>query len=141
MNTTLDDLINGGYIDSRDYHTGDMSRHHVDHVYPQTVFTRAKVRELGLSNDKSAWILSAVQEIPNLQLLTPAENESKGGRLPASWLAAAFPDDTDRAAVRAFHHFGEVSDSLDEFEDFFLARREKLAAVIRIRLGIATQTP
>jgi hypothetical protein len=70
-------------------------------------------------------------------LLTPAENESKGGRFPAVWLATAFPEENDRAAIRALHHLGDVEDNLNTFEDFFVTRREKLAAVIRNRLGVS----
>jgi hypothetical protein len=68
--------------------------------------------------------------------MTPAENESKGGQFPATWLAVAFPEDTDRAAIRALHHLGDVDDDLENFEAFFERRREKLAAVIRTRLGV-----
>lgn len=118
------------------YPTGDASRHHVDHIYPQTAFTKAKLAQLSLSPEKTTWMLGAAQEIPNLQLLTPAENESKGGQLPESWLTGAFPNEVDRAAVQALHHFGDVKDTLDGFEDFFVARREKLAAVVRSRLGL-----
>lgn len=111
-------------------------RHHVDHVYPQTGFTKTKLRAAGFSDDQIAWYATAAQQVPNLQLLTPAENESKGGQPPASWLAAAFPNEGDRAAVRALHHLGEFGDSLELFEAFFAARREKLASVIRARLGV-----
>ena len=100
-------------------------RHHVDHVYPQTGFTKAKLRNLGLSDEQISWFSSAAQEVPNLQLLTPAENESKGGQPPASWLASAFPNEGDRAAVRALHHLGDVGDSQETFEPFFGGRREK----------------
>lgn len=74
---------------------------------------------------------------PNLQLLNGAENESKGGRFPAMWLESAFADPTDGAAVRALHHLGDVGNSLDGFPAFFAERRDKLAKVIRQRLGVS----
>ncbi len=71
--------------------------------------------------------------------MTPAENESKGDRFPAAWLASSFPDENDCAAIRALHHLGDVDDDLDNFEDFFTSRRERLAAVVRRRLGVLIQ--
>jgi hypothetical protein len=119
------------------YPTGDTTRQHVDHIYPQTAFTRAKLEKLGFSPDEIGSMLPAAQEIPNLQLLTPAENESKGGQFPRDWLLTAFPDEQHRAAIQALHHFGPVSDGLDGFDAFIESRREQLAAVIRSRLGVA----
>jgi hypothetical protein len=69
-------------------------------------------------------------------LLTPAENESKGGGFPASWLQTTFPDPAEADAIRAFHHLGQVADDVLDFESFYLQRRNKLAAVIRLRLGV-----
>ena len=123
------------------YPGNDTSRRHVDHVYPQTVFTRAKLEKLGFPPELVAAVISMAQEIPNLQLMTPAENESKGGQFPATWLSAAFPDEHDRAAIRALHHLGDVDDSLDTFKDFFERRREKLAAVRARSRSAPRRTP
>jgi inorganic triphosphatase YgiF len=59
------------------------------------------------------------------------------GRFPQEWLERAFSTETERAAVRAFHHLGDVEDTLQHFDDFFEERRMKLAAVVRQRLGVA----
>jgi len=117
---------------------GETTRRHVDHIYPQTAFTRSKLDKLGFSPEQIGWMVAAAQEIPNLQLLTGAENESKGGQLPETWLEAAFPEATHRSAIEAFHHFGPVGDGLDSFEGFFEARRRSLAAVLRSHLGVLT---
>lgn len=122
------------------YPGGDTLRRHVDHVYPQTAFTRAKLGKLALSDEQMTGMIAASREIPNLQLLTPGDNESKGGRFPGPWLEAAYPDDGARAAVAAFHHFGETGDLLERFPDFFVERRQLLAAVIRERLGVANDS-
>jgi uncharacterized protein with ParB-like and HNH nuclease domain len=118
------------------YPSGDASRRHVDHIYPRTVFTRAKLQKLGFATDDIPRMIWEAQEVPNLQLLTPAENESKSGRPPGTWLSAAFPDSVDRAAIGALHHLGEVGDDLAGFDNFFQERRNKLATVIRDRLGV-----
>lgn len=119
------------------YPGNDSSRRHVDHIYPQTAFTKAKLEKLGFALEDIAPLISMAQEMPNLQLMTPAENESKGGQFPAAWLASAFPDEGDRSAIRALHHLGEIDDDLAKFEDFSALRRAKLALVVRNRLGVA----
>ena len=78
-----------------------------------------------------------MNELPNLELLTPPENQSKSGKRPLSWLENEYPAPGPRDAVRAFHHFGDISDSLEDFEKFFKERRSNLARVIRDRLGVA----
>ena len=77
------------------------------------------------------------QAIPNLQLLTPAENESKGGSLPGAWLAKAFPDEHERSLIQALHHLGSVTDGPHDLEQFLDQRRTKLTGVIRELLGVA----
>jgi hypothetical protein len=118
------------------YPSGDTSRRHVDHIYPQAAFTRAKLEKLGCPLDDIPSLIGLAQEIPNLQLLTPAENESKGDRMPRSWLDATYSDDIHRAAVEAFHHFGPVGEALDTFNEFLDVRRTALASEIRTRLGV-----
>jgi hypothetical protein len=77
------------------------------------------------------------QELANLQLLTLAENESKGGTMPSAWLACAYPTAREQAAVRSFHHLGDAGDDLAKFGDFLTHRRLQLAQEIRNRLGVA----
>jgi hypothetical protein len=120
------------------YPSGDTLRRHVDHVFPQTAFSKTKLEKLGFAGEDAERLRVEAQQIPNLQLLTPGDNESKGGLSPGAWLVSAFPEETARSAVCAFHHFGEISDDLTAFEAWFERRRELLAAVIRSRLGVAT---
>jgi hypothetical protein len=115
------------------YPTGAVAdRHHVDHVYPQSWFTKAKLKKAGLP-DEFAW---QVNELPNLQLLTPAENISKGARPPATWLAEAFSDDLARNAIIALHELGIVTDDQVDFAEFFQERRGKLAARLQTALAV-----
>ena len=116
------------------YPGGDTTRRHVDHIYPQSLFTRAKLEKLGFSADDIPLLIGLAQEVPNLQLLTPGENESKKDRMPKPWLEGAYPDEVHRSAVQAFHHFGPVSEGLDGFGAFAAARRAMLASVIRTQL-------
>lgn len=105
------------------YPRGDTLLRHVDHVYLQTAFTHAKLKKLGMSGEQVEWTPAASQAIPNLQLLTPADNESKGDRFPLPWLETVYPDANTRTAIAGLHHFGELGDSLHSFPEFFEQRR------------------
>ena len=118
------------------YPSVDTSRRHIDHIYPQSAFSHAKLLKAGFTAEQAARMIAGAQEIPNLQLLTPNENESKGGTMPGAWLASTYPSDKDRAAIRSFHHLGETADHLGGFEDFLRIRRQQLAREIRQRLGV-----
>lgn len=123
------------------YPSGDTSRRHIDHVYPQTAFTMGKLEKLGLPPEQAVEWAARAQEVPNLQLLTPAENQSKSGRPPGSWLGSAYLEARDQAAIRAFHHLGDADDDLLRFDAFLEARRTKLAAEIRRALGVSDPPP
>lgn len=115
------------------YPTGATAgRHHVDHLYPRSWFTEAKLTKAGLP----AELGSQVDELANLQLLTPAENISKGSRPPAQWLNEAFPDEVARGAIVALHGLGHVSDDIRDFPPFFETRRKVLASRLRAALGV-----
>jgi hypothetical protein len=118
------------------YPTGATAgRHHVDHIYPRSWCTKAKVTKAGLPEELT-W---QVDELPNLQLLTPTENISKGSRAPAQWLTEAFPDEVARGAIVALHGLGNVTDDLQDFSAFVDARRSALAARLRSALGVSTE--
>lgn len=106
-------------------------RHHVDHIFPRSKARRRDFAADGLDRE----LADRVDELSNLQLLTPLENMSKGGNWPASWLDAQFPDPSGRAAVVALHELHGVSDSLADFVAFLDRRRPLLRARIVAALG------
>ena len=53
-----------------------------------------------------------------LEFPTPPEDRSNSGKFPLSWLETAYPDSGSRDAIRALYQLGDISDSLDEFENF-----------------------
>lgn len=108
-------------------------RHHVDHIYPRSKGRRSDFTAAGL--DKA--LADRVDELGNLQLLTPGENTSKSGRWPADWLEAHFPDPAGRATMVALHELHGASDSLADFEAFLEHRRPLLRARIQAALGSA----
>ena len=116
------------------YPTGAAAeRHHVDHIYPRSWFTKARLKKAGLSEDLSF----RADELPNLQLLTPVENISKGDKGPRQWLEDAFSEETARAAIVALHELGSVSDDPADFPVFSHQRRARITARLHMVLGMA----
>ena len=107
-------------------------RHHVDHIYPQSKGRRRDFTAAGLDPA----LADQVDEISNLQLLTPAENISKSGRWPEEWLQAQFPDPEGRAAMVALHELHGATNSLSDFHAFLEHRRPLLRARIAAALGV-----
>ena len=113
----------------------DLRQHfHIDHVFPKSRFTRAKLSALGLCEDKIAHFPDSSDRLPNLQLLEGHENLQKRAMLPAEWLQTFKTDDTRRNYATT-HLLGDVPEGIDGFEIFYEARRLQLRDKIAELLG------
>ncbi|GMN14123.1 DUF262 domain-containing protein [Altererythrobacter sp. MTPC7] len=99
---------------------------HMDHVFPISRFTTAKLRKAGVAEDRIEELARMANELPNLQLLEGTANTEKRDALPAKWLAAHYPNAGDRTHYCAMHDLGDVPKTLDGFEAFHIERRERL---------------
>jgi hypothetical protein len=108
---------------------------HMDHVFPISRFTVAKLRKHGVSEDRIENLARMANELPNLQLLEGTANLEKRDALPANWLSSHYPNAGDRSHYCAMHELGEIPDLLDGFERFHADRRERLRARIKAVLG------
>jgi hypothetical protein len=100
--------------------------HHIDHVYPRSALTRAKLEKAGLASELVDKCLDARDRLANLQLLEGAANTSKGDALPAAWLASTYPDPITRQAVLDRHIIGTPPGAVGDFPAFFVARRNRI---------------
>lgn len=104
----------------------DLRQHfHVDHVFPKSRFTPAKLRNAGFGEDDAHILRDLGDRLPNLQLLEGHENLQKRAMLPAKWLLT-FNADEARSHYVTTHLLGEVPENLDGFVGFYEARREQL---------------
>lgn len=104
----------------------DLRQHfHVDHVFPKSRFTPAKLRKAGFGEDDAHTLRDLGDRLPNLQLLEGHENLQKRAMLPAKWLLT-FNSDEARIHYVTTHLLGEVPEILDGFVGFYEARREQL---------------
>lgn len=99
---------------------------HVDHVFPISRFTRARLTRAGVAEARADELARRANQLPNLQLLEGAINVEKRAAMPADWLRGRFLDGVARSNHRANHLLGEVPEDLLEFDGFYEARRGAL---------------
>lgn len=122
------------------------TRHHihVDHIYPRSHFTTARLRRAGIDPEAAEEMVDWVDGIANLQLLDGLPNQEKSSAFPGPWLEAAYPRETDRQAYMDRHDL-RVSNGRGEwtlpghdpssFMTFYDARHERLRQRIKDLIG------
>ncbi|WP_329101716.1 DUF262 domain-containing protein [Micromonospora sp. NBC_01699] len=108
---------------------------HVDHVYPRSRFTTARLRSMGIPEDKIPLYLERCDRLANLQLLEGAENVDKRAALPAEWVVRAYPDSGARSGYLARNDLGEMPE-LDGFLEFYDRRRALMRQRLLDLLGV-----
>lgn len=113
---------------------------HQDHVFPRSMFTRKKLRDAGVPDEKVEKYLGMVDQLPNLQLLLGPLNQEKLDKLPHAWLAMAMPDPTQRASYLTRHDLVELPESVVDFDKFFEARKARMKSRLVALLRGAEKT-
>jgi hypothetical protein len=113
---------------------------HVDHIFPRALCSRAQLSAAALDPGTVDLISDHVNQLPNLQLLEGPINTSKNAKPPMTWLRDHFPDATARDYYRARHDLGDVPETIDGFEQFYEARRERIVGRLRALLGVTSAT-
>lgn len=109
---------------------------HIDHVFPRSRFTRARLVASGVTGQELEEMAVAVDRLPNLQLMEGPINVSKQDKLPAAWVQQQFPNQGARESYLARHELGQIPDNIVDFMGFYSARRERIASRIRTVLGV-----
>ena len=104
---------------------------HVDHVFPRGRFSKARLREAGLSEETIDTFQDLRDGLPNLQLLDGAANVEKQQAMPSEWLNEMYSDENKRAAYIERHLLDGLPEDIGEFQTFYQARRERLSDCIR----------
>lgn len=99
---------------------------HIDHIFPISRFTTARLRRAGVPDDKIERLARMANELPNLQLLEGPANVEKQAALPSDWLADRYKLASDRAHYCSIHLLGDVPVDIAGFEAFYAARRALL---------------
>ena len=99
---------------------------HIDHVFPRSRFTVARLRNAGVGDDQIDNFIDCANRIANLQLLDGDINNEKRAKLPVEWMQEHFADDVARGHYCNLYLLGEIPQDVTGFMSFYEARRERL---------------
>lgn len=109
---------------------------HQDHIHPKSLFTKTKLKDLGVSDDDCKEFLERVNELSNLQLLEAIQNNEKSSIDFRSWLEKRFPNENERQAFLSQNYITQNEElDIENFIIFLNNRREKLKAQLTNILG------
>ena len=109
----------------------DFSHHfHVDHVYPQGLFSNRKLVSLDLSEEDVEKVKYMSNCLPNLQLLEGTINNEKRAKMPIEWYETLWPDETARTAHLQAQGISFLVDDLSKFSLFYDDRKKTLRSRI-----------
>lgn len=104
---------------------------HIDHIYPKSIFTTAKMKRLNIQNDGTNKLQVLANTVANLQLIPGSVNIDKKATQPAAWLNSFFVDDSSKRMYMSSQLIDDLSTDLNQFESFCISRREKIEAKLR----------
>jgi hypothetical protein len=109
---------------------------HLDHIFPISRFTGAKLRKAGLADAGPDALAALANSVVNIQLLDGPANNEKRASLPSEWLAQHFSDPSVRDHYLLQHLLGDIPPDLAGFVEFCDARRERLRSAIKANLNV-----
>ena len=117
------------------YPWADLKNHfHVDHMFPKSLFTRKRIRKLGVPDDKVDFYIDNVNYIGNLQLLEELPNKEKNNAEFKTWLEQHYSDEDKLKAYKEKHYIPDVGVEFTNFEEFFLEREKLLVNALKAAL-------
>lgn len=112
------------------------NRFHIDHIHPQSHFTRAKLRKRGIPDHKIDFYLDYVNTLPNLQFLEGVPNQEKGATDFKEWLKKSCAFVEERKDYIRRHYIPDIDLSLDNFREFIEGRKALIREELRKRLNV-----
>ncbi|WP_251954542.1 GmrSD restriction endonuclease domain-containing protein [Salinibacter ruber] len=105
--------------------------YHQDHIFPKARLTTENLVEEGLGPERASEFAEEVDKLPNLQLLTRAENKSKQDARFEDWITQQSSSFYDR------HLIPEDPDlhRIENFDQFMEARRKKITSKLTSSLS------
>lgn len=130
----IDELLNLKYAGQRTFSVLSVlypgldlgKKFHEDHIFPKSRFTKKKLTDAGIAEDKINAYLAAVNLLPNLQLLAGTANIEKQAALPSDWIADAFPSEEKRSTYLAENDLDGLVLDLADFMTFFEERKLRI---------------
>lgn len=97
-------------------------RHHQDHIFPKSRLATENLIERGISPERASEFEEEVDKLPNIQLLTRTENESKQDTPFEEWITQQSSSFYDRHLIPRDPGLHRVKN----FEQFLKVPREKI---------------
>jgi uncharacterized protein with ParB-like and HNH nuclease domain len=111
------------------------NKFHQDHIFPKKLFTRARLKKRGISEDKIEFFLEKYNCLANLQLLEGVPNQEKSGKDFNSWLIEKYPNKNERKSYMEKHYIPDVKLLLENFQEFIEKREQLIIAAFKQLLG------
>lgn len=109
------------------------SQFHVDHMHPDSAFTKRNLSAEGMDELNIAFALENYNRLPNLQILTDFANEGKRGKSLVKWLEK----EKDPGYYRTTSLIPDVDLALSNFREFYASRRQLLVEQLKAKLGVS----
>ena len=113
------------------------NRFHIDHIFPRALMTPARLKRVGVAEERIPEYLDRVNRVANLQILEGSTNISKGAKPPADWLIERYSEE-DRLNYCRLHDLGDIPTELKSFLDFYETRRGRILEKLRRLLASDT---
>jgi hypothetical protein len=139
----VEELMNQQYGDAGTFptlallfpHVNTRNVHHVDHVYPRSLLTKAKLKRHKVFTDEQLELADWYRDnLANLQLLEGPENIAKKDRIPLEWASAVF-DAAGYANHLQLNVLPELPGSIDDYLDWCERRYHLLGERLAKLLG------
>ncbi len=111
------------------------NKFHQDHIFPKTLFTRKKLQNRGIPDEKIDFYLEHCNRLANLQLIEGIPNQEKSSKEFDLWLKENFPNKEDRKAFMDKHYIPDIELSLENFEEFIIKRQELIVSAFKRMLS------
>ncbi len=116
-------------------HVNTRNLHHVDHVYPRSLLTRAKLGTRGIEGDDLMRMIDRRDLLPNLQLLEGPENMAKSNTMPEVWARCTYRTSDAYSAYLDRNRCPYLPIAPGDFNKWFDARSEMLLKQLRSLLA------
>lgn len=101
---------------------------HIDHIFPKSLFTKAKLRKRGISEEDIETFYDLFNYIGNLQLIGAIPNIEKKDIEFKIWLNKIYPDQRNQDQFKEVHYIPNVELDFENFIEFFEEREKLLIA-------------
>ena len=101
------------------------NKFHIDHIYPKSMFTHAKLLRSGIPEEKIDFYLDNYNYLANLQLLESTPNEEKSNKPFDEWLDETYPKGNPKrdSYLRTNYIPSDIGLDFENFEQFIENRK------------------